>query len=71
MDEMRISTKFMQNLISKIIRKVLNKKLGMNPEISFGSPIELKIDGDTAQIHVDITANVPTEEILKLIKDYI
>ena len=71
MDEMRISTKFMQSILCKIIKKTLSKKLGVDPEIEFGSPIELKIDGDKAQIHIDVTANISTGDILKLVKDYI
>ena len=71
MDEMRISSKFLQSIISKIIKKTLNKKLGVSPDVEFGSPIEVKIDGETAQIHIDITANVSTDDLMNLIKDLI
>lgn len=68
MDEMRISSKFMQNILSKLIKKVLSKNIGIEPDIQFESPIELKIDGETAQIHLNITANVSTSDITKLLK---
>ena len=68
MDEMRIESKFLQNIISKILKKVLNKQLGINPEICFWSPIEAKIENDTAQVHIDIVATVPTNDIVKILK---
>ena len=71
MDEMRITTKFMQGIIIKIIRKILVKKLGIDPTICFESPIELKIDGDTAQIHLNVTAIVSTDDISKIVKEYV
>ena len=71
MDEMRIATKFTQGIIAKIIRKILIKKLGIDLTICFEAPIELKIDGDTAQIHLDVTVLVPTDDIQKIIKEYV
>ena len=71
MDEMRIATKFTQGIIAKIIRKILVKKVGIDPTICFESPIEMKIDGDTAQIHLDVTVLVQTDDISKLIKEYV
>lgn len=71
MDEMRVSTKFMQNIVSKILRKVIGKKLGCDPAITFNSPIEFKFDEENAQIHVDITASMTKEDISKLLKDFI
>lgn len=71
MDEMKISSKFMQNLVSRIIRKVVNKKVGIDPDISFGAPIEVKIDGDNATIHIDVTANIKTEELQRIINEHI
>ena len=69
MDEMRISTKFMQGIITKIIRKMVNKKLGVDPEVLFNSPIELKFDGDSASLHVDFTATISKNDISKILKD--
>lgn len=71
MDEMRIASKFAQGIVSKILKKALAKKLGIEPVICFDSPIEMKIDGDTAQIHVDVTALLSTDDISKILKEYV
>ena len=71
MDEMKIATKFTQGIIIKIIRKILIKKLGIDPTMCFESPIELKIDGDTVRIHLDVIATVSTDDISKIVKEYV
>ena len=58
----------MQNILSKLIKKLLSKNVGIEPDILFGAPIEVKIDGDTAQIHLDLTATISTSDVTKLIK---
>lgn len=71
MDEMRISSNFTKGIISKIVGKVINEKLGVNTSIGFASPIELTIDDNSARIHLDLSVSVPKEDLLKLIKDLV
>lgn len=71
MDEMKISTKFMQGILSKIIQKAVYKKIGVEPVIGFNDPIEVQIDEGFAHIHVNINACVTVEDLEKIVKDLV
>ena len=71
MDEMKISTKFTQGIITKILGKVINKKLGVKPEIEFNDPIRVSIDDTTAEIHLNVDLSITKEELMELLKDLV
>ena len=58
MDEMRIGSKFMNNIITKIIRKVIKKKFGGDLVVEFLDPIEVVFDDDSGIVDAHIHANV-------------
>lgn len=71
MDEMKIASGFMQNLIVKIINKVVSKKLGVNLGLRFNDPLSVKFDGEQATVHLNVTANLSKEDLSKLLKDLV
>ena len=68
MDEMRIGSKYLQGIISRIIRTVIRKKLGVEAEVQFNDPISVSFDGDQASVHVSVDATMGREDLDKLLK---
>lgn len=66
MDEMNVISKFLTGVISKIMNKVLKKKLGYEINIKLNEVRANIIDGKT-HIHLDIDAEMDKEELMKMI----
>ena len=66
MDEMKITSKFTTNIVSKIITKILKQKLGYNAELKLNA-IRINLDDEQAHIHLDVDADINKEELLKII----
>lgn len=71
MDTMKINTGFMQNLIAKIIKKTIQKKLGVDVDVRFNGPISVEINDNQATVDLGITASMPKEDLTKLLKDLV
>ena len=70
MDEISISTSFMQKILSGIIKRAIKKKIGCDINLSFNDPIQLVFDGDDfIKLHVNVDAEMYKFEFQKLIKD--
>lgn len=69
MDEMKLklSTKFMRGMVSKLISKAIYKKLGYKVGIQLNDINVEFIDGETS-IHADVDLRLDKEEFTKLIK---
>lgn len=69
MDEMKLklSTKFMRGMVSKLIAKAVYKKLGYKVDIQLNDINVEFIDGETS-IHADVDLRLDKEEFTKLIK---
>lgn len=69
MDEMKLklSTKFMKNIVTTLISKVLIKKFGYDIDVILNE-IELKMEDGKVKIHADVDAQVDNSEFLKIIK---
>ena len=69
MDEMKLklSTKFMRGMVSKLIAKAVYKKLGYKVDIRLNDINVEFIDGETS-IHADVDLRLDKEEFTKLIK---
>lgn len=69
MDEMKLklSTKFMKNMLSKIITKALYKKLGYKVNIQLNDINVEFIDGET-NIHADVDLKLDKDEFTKIVK---
>ena len=69
MDEMKIGSKFLQGILTKLIHSLLKKKLGVDADISFNDPITVTFDGEKAHLHVSADAALDKSDLDKLLKD--
>lgn len=69
MDEMRvkISTKFMRNVVSKLLAKIICKKYGYKVNIQLNEFDAWMIDGDTI-IKLNVEAKLKSAEFNKIMK---
>lgn len=69
MDEMRVklSTKFMRNIVSKLIAKTIYKKTGCKVDIQLNDLDVWVIDGDTT-VKLNVEAKLGNEEFNKIVK---
>ena len=67
MDEMKIVSKFTTNMISKLVKMVLRKKLGYNIDIQVNEIKTTITDGKT-HVHLDVDAELEKEELIKILK---
>lgn len=70
MDELNIVTGFTRTIISKMLRKFLQKKIGTDVDVKLNT-IKVNMVEDKAYVHLDIEAELIKGELMKLIKDYI
>lgn len=68
MDEMNIVSKFTTNMISKLVKMVLRKKLGYDVDIQLNEIKTTITDGKT-HVHLDVDAELDKEELLKILKN--
>ena len=66
MDEMKIVSKFTTNMISKLVKMVLRKKLGYNIDIQLNEIKTTITDGKT-HIHLDVDAELEKEELINIL----
>ncbi len=69
MDEMKVklSTKFMRGIVSKLISKAIYKKCGYKVDIQLNGLDISVIDGET-NVNVNVEAKLSNDEFMKLIK---
>lgn len=67
MDEMKIESKFMTGVVSKIATKTVSNKLGYNMNIQLNGLRTTVLD-DKAHVHLDIDLELDKEELNKLLK---
>lgn len=65
--KLKLSTKFMRDMVAKLIAKALQKKLGYNIDILLNE-IEVKNEDGKIHIHVNADAEVNNDEFVKIIK---
>jgi hypothetical protein len=67
MDEMKIESKFITGIVSKIAKKVVRDKLGYNIDIQLNGLRTTVID-DKTHVHLDVDLELTKEELNKLLK---
>jgi hypothetical protein len=69
MDEMKLklSTRFMKNMVSKLISKMIYKKLGYKVNIQLKELDVSIIDGET-HINTDVELKLESSEFMKIVK---
>lgn len=66
MDEMKISSKFMRNLIAKLVKKTVKKKVGYEIDIQLNQLTATVTDG-TAHVHLNVDAELNKDELAKIL----
>lgn len=66
MDEMKIQSKFLTGLISKIITKNVKKQLGTDCNVSINE-ITFKNDGSKTTVKLNIEAGIETSKIPEIL----
>lgn len=64
---MNIVSKFTTNIISKIMKKVIKKKLGYEIDITLNEIKTTIVEGET-NVHLDIDAKLGKDELTKILK---
>lgn len=69
MDEMKmkLSTKFMRGIITKLMSRVIYKQFGYHVDIQLNE-IELVAKDGKVHLHADVDAEMSNEEFTKIIK---
>ncbi len=67
MDELKIGSKFMKSVISKVIRMAVRKKYGYEIDIRIEELNAVIIDGK-AHIHLNADADMNKDELTKILK---
>ena len=64
---MRLSTKFMKNMVSKIISKSVYKKTGYKVNVQLNK-IDIEMVDGKIYLHADVDGEIENEEFMKIIK---
>lgn len=67
MDELKITSKFMRNLLTKAISKLIQKKFGYKVDIQLNDLNVIIVDGK-AHLHTDVNLEIDNNEFLKIVK---
>ena len=69
LDEMnvKLSTKFMRNIVSKLIAKVIYKKFGYKVNIQL-KELDISVVNGEAKINTNVEVNIDNNEFMKIIK---
>lgn len=67
MDEIKIGSKLMKMIISKLLKQAVKSKFGYNADIRIEELNAALIDGK-AHIHINADADMEKDELMKLLK---
>jgi hypothetical protein len=69
MDELKLklSTKFMKNIVASLIQKAILKKVGHEVLVDI-EEIDIQMKDGKVQLHTTVDAEVSTEEFMRIIK---
>ena len=66
MDEMKISSKFMRNMVANLVKKTVKKKVGYEVDIQLNEFTATVTDG-TAHVHLSVDAELNKDELTKIL----
>ena len=70
MDEMKLHTKFMKNIVSKLIAKSIYKKYGYKVDINLGD-LSVNIDDGETIIDSNVTIRIDSDSFKKIMTNMI
>ena len=66
MDEMKINSKFLRNLIARFVKRAVKKKTGYEMDIQLNEFTATITDG-TAHVHLNVDVELGKDELAKLL----
>lgn len=69
MDTMKISTKFMRGVVTKILKGIIKKKVGYDVDIQLDE-LMVTFDDTKAHIRINAAADISKDELTKAIKEF-
>lgn len=66
MDEMKISSKFMRNLVAKLVKRAVREKAGYEVGIQLNEFAVTVTDG-AAHVHLSVDAELDKDELAKVL----
>lgn len=72
MDEMKLNltTKFMKNIVTKLLRKVIVNKIGVKLDVDINN-LDLTYKDGKVHIHLNVDSEMNQEEFMKLISKHL
>ena len=67
MDELKIKSSFMRNIVSQLINKVLYEKIGYRIKVSVND-LDISVIDGKASIHIDADTNFDINDFKKFVK---
>ncbi len=67
MDEMNIVSLFMTKTLSKVITKIIRKKLGIDFDLQIRE-VKIRVTDGKAHAHIDADADLPKESLMAILK---
>jgi len=67
MDEMNIVSSFMTKTLSKVIAKIIRKKLGINVDLQIRE-VKIRVTDGKAHAHIDADADLSKESLMAILK---
>ncbi len=68
MDEMKVTTGFMRNIIAKLVKRAVKKQLGYNIDIQLNE-LYVSITDSKAYIHLNANAEIDTGDLKKILNN--
>ncbi len=68
MDEMKIESRFMTSIISKLITLAIRKKFGYDVKLNLNE-VNATVIGGKSHVHLDVDAELDKDELTKILKD--
>ena len=66
MDELRVSSKLMNRLVSKFVKSKIKKCCGQEVNVGFSQIVASVKDGDKVCVHVELDADMTTADFERL-----
>lgn len=67
---MKVSSKFVTGIVSKLISKTVHKKFGHKIDIKINE-VTVKVIDEKTYVHLDVDGQLSKDELLKILKNQI
>lgn len=68
MDTMKISSKFLRGVVSKLIKEIIKRKVGYDVDIQLDE-LMVTVDEGKAHFRINVGADISKDEFTKIIKE--